>query len=291
MDNMLENKDCLDFLKTLEDNSVDLIINDPPYFEIVKNEWDNQWSSEREYLDWCKEWTTECVRVLKPERMMCVWGTTKTDTFLKYKLEALNSEKDLDYRNWIIWSYDWGGRPRNNFSRKHEDLLIYSKGSKWLFNSDDILEERAVKTNMALTRKINLLKKKIEGKAFNEKDEKSWKTYSFNKLLVKEYPPKLQELLNKNIKFEKGKIPTDVWQKNNHTTSKEYANWHPTQKPLALLERLIKAYTNEADVVVDIFSGSGSTMIAAKNCNRVFKGCELDQEYYRKSLKRFAELT
>ena len=288
---MLENKDCLEFLKTLEDNSVDLIINDPPYFEIVKNSWDNQWSSEDEYLEWCKEWTAECVRVLKPNRMMCVWGTTKTDTFLRYKLDVLNSEKELEYRNWVIWSYDWGGRPRNNFSRKHEDLLIYSKGKKWLFNAEDILEERAVKTNMALQRKINLLKKKLQGDTFSEKDERSWKTYSFDKLDQGEYKPKLEELKNKNARFEKGKIPTDVWQKNNHTTSKEYANWHPTQKPLALLERLIKAYTNEGDVVVDIFSGSGSTMIATKNCNRIFRGCELDKEYYDKSLKRFEELT
>ena len=288
---ILENKDCLDFLKTLEDNSVDLIINDPPYFEIVKDSWDNQWSSEEEYLEWCKEWTAECVRVLKPNRMMCVWGTTKTDTFLRYKLDVLNSEKELEYRNWVIWSYDWGGRPRNNFARKHEDLLIYSKGKKWLFNAEDILEERAVKTNMALQRKINLLKKKLQGDAFSEKDERSWRTYSFDKLEQSEYKPKLEELKNKNARFEKGKIPTDVWQKNNHTTSKEYVKWHPTQKPLALLERLIKAYTNEGDVVVDIFSGSGSTMIAAKNCNRVFKGCELDKEYCEKSLERLKELT
>jgi site-specific DNA-methyltransferase (adenine-specific) len=223
--------------------------------------------------------------------MMCVWGTTKTDTFLRYKLDVLNSEKELEYRNWVIWSYDWGGRPRNNFARKHEDLLIYSKGKKWLFNAEDILEERAVKTNMALQRKINLLKKKLQGDAFSEKDERSWRTYSFDKLEQSEYKPKLEELKNKNARFEKGKIPTDVWQKNNHTTSKEYVKWHPTQKPLALLERLIKAYTNEGDVVVDIFSGSGSTMIAAKNCNRVFKGCELDKEYCEKSLERLKELT
>ena len=286
----LQNKDCLEFLKTLDDDSVGLILNDPPYFEIVKNSWDNQWNSEQEYLDWCQEWTRECVRVLKPERMMCIWGTTKTDTFLRYKLEILNMMKELEYRNWVIWSYDWGGRPRNNFSRKHEDLLIYSKGNKWLFNSDDILEERAVKTNMALQRKINLLKKKIDGKEFNEKDEKSWKTYSFDKLSLAHYSIKLQELSNKNAKFEKGKIPTDVWQKNNHTTSKEYVKWHPTQKPLMLLERLIKAYTNEGDIVLDIFSGSGSTMIACNNTKRVFVGCELNEEYYDKSLERYKNM-
>jgi len=240
----LENKDCLDYLKTLEDNSVDLIINDPPYFEIIKDQWDNQWKSEDEYLAWCKEWTEECVRVLKPNRMMCIWGTTKTDTFLRYKLEVMNSEKEMNYRNWVIWSYDWGGRPRNNFARKHEDLLIYSKGKEWLFNDADIRVPYKVKKNVRKGAKNNPL----------------------------------------------GKIPTDVWQKNNHTTSKEYVKWHPTQKPLSLLERLIKAYTNEGDVVLDIFSGSGSTMMAAKRTNRIFKGCEVDKDFCDKSLVRLEEM-
>ena len=88
----------------------------------------------------------------------------------------------------------------------------------------------------------------------------------------------------------KGKIPTDVWEKNNHTTSKEYAGWHPTQKPIALLERIIKANTNEGDVVLDCFNGSGSTMIAAAKCKRSFIGSELDAEYYDKSLERFGVL-
>ena len=88
-----------------------------------------------------------------------------------------------------------------------------------------------------------------------------------------------------------GKIPTDVWTKNNHTTSKEYCGWHPTQKPISLLERVIKANTNEGDIVIDIFNGSGSTAIASINTNRIFKGCELDEEYYKKSLERIEKLT
>ena len=145
---MLHNKDCLEFIKNIKSESVDLVLTDPPYFEIVKNDWDNQWKSEDEYIEWCREWTKECVRVLKPNRCLYVWGTTKTDTFLKYKIDVLNSFEELYYKNWIIWSYDWGGRPRNNFARKHEDLLMYSKGKDFLFNADDVCVERAVKTNM-----------------------------------------------------------------------------------------------------------------------------------------------
>ena len=240
----LENKDCLGLLAEIDDNSIDLVVVDPPYFEIVKNDWDNQWKSEQEYLEWCKEWTKECFRVLKPGRCFYVWGTTKTDTFLKYKLEVLNNIDNAYYHNWIIWSYDWGGRTKKTFARKHEDLLMYSKGKDFTFNADDVRIPYKVKTNVRKGATNNPL----------------------------------------------GKIPTDVWEKNNHTTSKEYCGWHPTQKPISLLERVIKANTNEGDTVLDVFSGSGSTAIASKRTNRNFIGCELDKEYFTKSLERIEKL-
>jgi len=242
----LENQDCLDFLDSLNDESVDLVLTDPPYFIGVDGGkgWDSQWESEDEYLDWCKKWTTECFRVLKPNGCFYVWGTTKTDTFLRYKLEVLNRIDGFNYQNWIIWSYDWGGRTKESFPRKHEDLLMYSKGENFCFNSDDV-----------------------------------------------RIPYKVKNSVRKGVKLnEKGKVPTDVWacvwEKNNHTTSREYCGWHPTQKPLGLLERIIKANTNVGDTVLDIFSGSGSTCIATNNCYRNFVGCEKDLEYYEKSIER-----
>ena len=244
---ILENKDCLEFLKGIDDESVDLILTDPPYyigFDGGKG-WDSQWKTEDEYLDWCKLWTSECVRILKPNRCLYVWGTTKTDTFLRYKLEVLNSFEELHYHNWIVWAYDWGGRTKKTFPRKHEDLFMYSKGKEFLFNSDDIRVPYVMKSNVRKGAENNPL----------------------------------------------GKIPTDVWTKNNHTTSKEYCGWHPTQKPISLLERVIKANTNEGDTVVDIFNGSGSTAIASINTNRNYLGCELDKEYYEKSLERIEKLT
>lgn len=242
---MLRNKNCLDFLKTVKDQSVDLIVTDPPYFIGFDGGkgWDSQWKNEKEYLEWCKLWTDECVRVLKPNRMLVVFGTLKTDTFLRYKLDILNSTK-LVGQNEIIWSYNWGGRSKDNFARKHEYAWCYSKGKKFLFNADDVRIERKQKVNIRT------------GEA-----------------------------------FEKGTIPTCVWEKNNHTTSKEYVAWHPTQKPLMILERLIKAYSNEGDTVMDIFSGSGSTWIACTNTNRKFIGSELSKEYYEKSIERHKCLT
>ena len=244
---ILENKDCLEFLSTISDSSVDLVLTDPPYFIGFDGGkgWDSQWKTEDEYLRWCKKWTSECVRVLKSNSCFYVWGTTKTDTFLRYKLEILNSFDDLYYQNWIIWSYDWGGRTKKTFPRKHEDLLMYSKGKEFLFNDDDVRIPHVMKKSVRKCVELNI----------------------------------------------RGKIPTDVWCKNNHTTAKEYCNWHPTQKPLELLERIIRANTNEDDVVMDIFSGSGSTAIVSNNCGRKFIGCEIDSEYYEKSSERIESST
>ena len=241
----LQNVDCLQYLSSLDDQSVDLVVVDPPYFEIVKNDWDNQWDSESSYLEWCKQWTEECFRVLKPNGCFYVWGTTKTDTFLRYKLDILNNIADAHYQNWIIWAYDWGGRTKKKFPRKHEDLLMYSKGKTFPFYADDV-----------------------------------------------RVPYKMAKSVRQGVQLNAlGKIPTDVWTKNNHTTSKEYAGWHPTQKPIVLLERIIKAHTQAGEVVLDCFSGSGSTMIACSNTRRIFKGCELDPEYYTKSLQRLRSLS
>ena len=236
---MIKNQDCLKFLETLPDDSVDLVLTDPPYFIGYDGGkgWDSQWKTETSYLNWCLAWTKQAKRVLKPERMMVVFGTLKTNTFLRYKL--LVDELGLCSQNELVWSYNWGGRATGNFARKHEYAWCWSKGETFLFNGDDVRVERKTKNN-----------------------PRTGKPYT------------------------KGTIPTCVWEKNNHTMSKEYVNWHPTQKPIFILDRIIKAYTNEGDAVLDFFSGSGSTMYAATLANRQFLGCEIDSDYYEKSLKR-----
>jgi DNA modification methylase len=241
---MIECKDCLEFLSKLPDESIDLVLTDPPYFIGFDGGkgWDRQWEKEADYLDWCSKWTKECVRVLKPERMFIVWGTLKTDTFLKYRLETADRNPQLVHQNEIIWSYNWGGRSKSNFARKHEYAWCWSKGKKFLFNDSDIRVERKLKKN-----------------------------------------------IRTGEDYAQGTIPTCVWEKNNHTTSKDFCGWHPTTKNLDVLERLIRAYTNEGDTVLDIFLGSGSTPLAAKRCSRVCTGSEKDEEYFEKMMVRLSE--
>lgn len=239
---MIENRDCLEYLSTLDDESVDLVVTDPPYFIGFDGGkgWDSQWKTEEEYLNWCDSWTRECVRVLKPNRMLIVWGTLKTETFIKYKLQT-SAIDPLVPQNEIIWGYNWGGRAKTNFARKHEYAWCWSKGKEFLFNDKEVRVERKLKKNIRT------------GKDYTE-----------------------------------GTIPTCIWEKNNHTTSKDYCGWHPTTKNLEVMERIIRGYTVEGDTVLDIFMGSGSTAIAAKRAGRKYIGCERDEEYYGKLQQRIS---
>lgn len=236
----IERENALNYIRTIPDESIDLVLTDPPYYIGYDGGkgWDSQWDSEEEYLQWCEEWSKECIRVLKPERMLIVWGTLKTDTFIKYKL-MLSEQPEVFSQNEIIWSYNWGGRTKKNFARKHEYAWCYSKGRSFLFNADDVRIERKMKMNM-----------------------RTGKPHTV------------------------GTIPTSIWEKNNHTTSKDFISWHPTTKNVEVLERIIRAYTNEGDTVLDIFMGSGSTAVASYNTGRNAIGCELDEGYYEKIMDR-----
>jgi len=277
----IKNEDCIEYLKSVPSNSVDLILTDPPYNIGVDGGkgWDSkkggQWETENEYLLWCKKWTDECVRVLKPKRMLIVWGTLKTDTFLKYKLDVLNSYPDMVGQQEIIWGYNWGGRIKHNFARKHEYAWCYSKGDSFLFNADDVRIDRAIKFNMNKQKKMlhRFKNYKCWVRGDREPTQEEIKIYK-------------TDVIEPATEFKKGSIPTSIWQKNNHTTSDDYCGWHATTKNIDILERMIAAYTNKGDTVLDIFMGSGSTAIASNNLGRNIIGCEKSEEYYPKMIFR-----
>lgn len=236
----LRTQDCMEFLRSLEDDSAGLIIADPPYN--IGYDGGDGWDSprpEREYLDWCQEWVSEATRVLAPGRMMIVWGSLKTDTFLRFKLDVLNLTPELYPQQEIIWSYNWGGRTKKNFARKYEMAWCFSKGEKFLFNADDVRVDR-----------------------------------------------KVAKSLRTGEEHTQGTIPTSIWEKNNHTMSRDFVGWHPTTKNVEVLERMVRAYTNPGDTVIDPFSGSASTGVAALRSGRTFIGSDCNAGYVELSRDR-----
>ena len=156
---------------------------------------------------------------------------------LKIYLDNLFGKEN--FVNWIIWPYDWGGRSKRRFARKHDDILWYSKTKEYKFYPERVS-----------------VPKVVTGETMNPSGRTT-------------------------------KIPTDVWEDigNFHTMSKERVKdsdgknlrW---QKPLNLMERIILSTTDEQDIVLDPFMGSGSTGISALSNNRSFIGIELDKEIF-----------
>lgn len=245
--------DCIEFMRGIASESVGMVLCDPPYnigYIDAKGDVGNKlWDKPRpidEYIAWALEWTREAKRILKPNRMLVVWGTLKSEASMRYRLDALPST-GLTPQNEIIWSYNWGGRKKTNFVRKHEVAWCASKGETFLFNGDDPLVRVPRKTK-------------------------------------KGYPSVWKDGLPPTTDT----IPTCVWEANNHTGSKDHVRWHPSPKNLMVTERMIRAWTEPGEIVIDPFAGSATTGIAALRSGRVFYGCDTEAEYVRRANERVA---
>jgi len=141
-----------------------------------------------------------------------------------------------NFRNEIVWHYDYGARPKNSFGTKHDVIFWYSKSDDWIFNIDDVL----VPYESGMTK---------------------WR-YTKGGQKGKPMP--------------KGKIPSDVWDIKLNAMSLEHVGF-TTQKPEALLERIIKASSDPDDLVLDCFIGSGTTAAVAQKLGRRWMGCDINK--------------
>ncbi len=237
--------DSLSVLKKMKERSVQLIFADAPY-NIGKDFGNNsdKWESVQAYLEWCKLWIDECMRVLSENGTMYFMTATQHMSYL----DVFASEK-YNVLCRIIWSYDSSGvQSRKIYGSLYEPILMITKNSKtsYVFNHEDILVEA--------------------------------KTGSKRKLIdYRKNPPQ---------PYSTKKVPGNVWDFSRvRFKMDEYEN-HPTQKPEALVERIIRASSNPGDVVLDPFSGSFTTSAVAVRLGRIGVGIDLNEEYYEMGLRR-----
>lgn len=237
--------DSLSVLKNMKDKSVQLIFADAPY-NIGKNFGNNsdKWESVHTYIEWCKTWIDECMRVLSDTGSMYFMTATQHMSYL----DVYVSEK-YNVLCRIIWAYDSSGvQSKKIYGSLYEPILMINKNKRasYIFNYEDILVEA--------------------------------KTGAKRKLIdYRKNPPQL---------YNTEKVPGNVWDFSRvRFKMDEYEN-HPTQKPEALLERIIKASSNPGDVVLDPFSGSFTTSATAIRLGRVGIGIDLNEEYYEIGLRR-----
>lgn len=237
--------DSLSVLKKMKDKSVQLIFADAPY-NIGKDFGNNsdKWESVHAYIEWCKTWIDECMRVLSDNGTMYFMTATQHMPYL----DVFASEK-YNVLCRIIWSYDSSGvQSKKMYGSLYEPILMISKTSKssYTFNYEDILVEA--------------------------------KTGAKRKLIdYRKNPPQ---------PYSSQKVPGNVWDFSRvRFKMDEYEN-HPTQKPEALLERIVKASSNPGDVVLDPFSGSFTTSAVAVRLGRVGIGIDMNEEYFEMGLRR-----
>ena len=247
--NTIINKDCIEGIKEVPDNCVDIIIADPPY-NIGKDFGNNRNKQEmKEYLEWCDQWIGECIRILKPTGTLYIYGFSEILAFIRVRI-------NINVR-WVIWHYTNKVVPPLNFwQRTHESILVCSKNKKPVFNRDDVREPY---TTAFLKNAAGKKRTATKGRFSKGDKETIYKAHAG------------------------GALPRDVIKiaaLAGGAGRKERVN-HPTQKPLALCEKLIKAAMNkEGDTMVVIpFAGSGSECVAAKKLEVSFIGYEINPEY------------
>jgi site-specific DNA-methyltransferase (adenine-specific) len=227
MDNIITLGDCLENLRLIGNESIDLIAIDPPY-EI---DYDNLvWDKKK--LNW-NELCEEFFRILKPTGNLIIFQGWSNVSETKVILE-----KKFVLKNWIIWDRIKGRGANTNMVSTREDILWFIKSKNYTYNK--------IYSN---------IKKKTKG--LGSKNGQECRALS-------------------NVWTDIS--PIVPW-------SKERVS-HPTQKPVQLMERIVTIFSNENDVVLDCFAGSGSTGVAAKNLNRKYILIEKEQEYFDICLKR-----
>lgn len=239
--------DNLELLKQLPEESIDLIYCDILYNtgKKFKNFNDNL-GNPQEAIEWYEPRLIEMKRVLKDTGSIYLQCDYRLVHYLKVKMDEIFGYNN--FLNDIIWSYDWGGRNKNKWSSKHDNILFYSVTNNFKFNNEEI--RIPYKTD-------------IKGRK--------------NPLVSRE-------------KYDKGKIPTDVWDiPILHSNSKERVGYD-TQKPKQLLERIIRASSNPNDIVADFFCGSGTSLVVAKELGRNYIGCDISENAIKITQERLNEI-
>jgi site-specific DNA-methyltransferase (adenine-specific) len=245
----LNRGDCLEIMKDIPDESVDMILCDLPY-GISASSWDKQLPMD---LLW-----EEYKRIIKPNRAIVLFSQQPFTSLL------ITSNIEMWKYNWI-WEKDNG----TNFMNSHhqplkitEDICVFGIGATSYVKSGEYLIYNPQFT---------------DGKPYSIVSGKQKENSAIVRNKREEYSGFKTE--NKGVRFPKNLIKF----------IRDKDKLHPTQKPVALLEYLIKTYTNEGEIVLDNCMGSGSTGVACVNTNRNFIGIELDEEYFNIARQRIDE--
>lgn len=246
--------DSLQILRKLKDSSVDMVFADPPY-SIKKADWDT-FKSQDEYIKFSIKWIRESSRVLKNTGTLYICGFSEILADIHHP-----AMKYFHNCRWIIWHYKNKANLGNDWGRSHESILCLRKSNKYTMNIDSV----RIPYN-SHTLKYPSHPQAETSQYGNGKKQSNWT------------PNPL------------GAKPKDVIEIPTTCNGMGEKTPHPTQKPEELLRKVILASSNENDIILDPFVGSGTTAVCAKQLKRQFIGIEQNEEYLSWAIDRLGRI-
>jgi len=234
--------DCLELMKTIPDNSVDMVLTDPPY-GTTACKWDT-------VIDFELMWT-QLKRITKDNGAICLFGSEPFSSHLR-----LSNLKMFKY-DWI-----WEKHKPSNFMLANKRPMEYHEVISVFYKKQPIYNKQLIEREGS-----GKLRCDYDVDNSNRKMQGTNKVYAGNKTTYNRDKKNPKSI----VYFNSGRAQDIL---------------HPTQKPVALLEYLIKTYTLENETVLDFTMGSGSTGVACKNLNRKFIGIEKDDKYFEIARER-----
>ena len=225
-------------------------------------------SSLLAYLVSVAQRLTEIDRVLRPTGSLCLHCDPSASHYLKLLLDAVFRAPGGGFRNEIVWCYSHGGRSRKWFGRKHDIIFYYAK------SADCHFDPRAVRVQMRSGAQS------FGGRLLTGEDGRKYR-------LV--YGTRNSHGAVRYYKYylDEGKVPEDWWADiNSLQASSAERTGYPTQKPEALLQRIVGACSRPGDTVLDAYCGCGTTLMAAERAGRSWIGIDLAPQAIALTLER-----
>ncbi|KKU99209.1 MAG: methylase protein, partial [Candidatus Jorgensenbacteria bacterium GW2011_GWC1_48_8] len=263
--------DAVEELRKLPDNSCDVIIVDPPY-NIGKDFGNNTDKRElNEYVNWCKSWINESVRVMKPTATLFIYGFSEILAYLSVEI-PIN-------KRWLIWHYTNKNVASLNFWQRSHEAIVCAWKNKPIFNKDEVREPY---TEGFLNGAAGKIRKGTPGR-FSKNGKETIYKFHKNGALPRDVI-KTAALAGGAGMVERWflcKTCNDVFEPQKlQEHSKHNVIKHPTQKPLELTRKLIKSSAPEKEGVILIpFVGSGSECVAVKELDQNYIGFEINPDY------------
>ena len=318
--------DSIEVLKSLPDNSIDLIATDPPYFKVKKESWDRQWDKPAEFIKWLDSCAEQWQRILKPNGSLYCFASPQ----MSARVEVMLSDR-FKVLNRITWKKPPYSTKAEMFDK--ESLRGFFPASESIvfcehYGSDNIAKGEAgygakcdeaarcvfgdyiksVRVDQCLTT-IQLTAVvgsygtvNHGGSCSNWENGKNCPTpehyaklqESFPGYFTKPYEELRTQYEELRTQYEELRRPFTVSADVPYTdvwtfpTVGYYSGKHPCEKPLSLMEHIISASSRPGAVVLDCFAGGGSTLLAAQNLDRDFIGVEKDPGYHAIAISRIA---